>query len=122
MEPIVYCYDRCTTCKRALKFLKENNIEFKEIPVYTNPPTEDDFLKYFKETDLPSKRFFNTSGMVYRDLHLKDTVPHMTDEEKAKLLASDGRLVKRPLLIYNDKVYPGFNEKIWSEMLGISES
>ena len=122
MEPVVYCYDRCTTCKRALKFLNEHDIKYELIPVYDNPPTEEDFLKYFKETDLPTKRFFNTSGMVYRELHLKDQVPHMTDEEKAKLLASDGRLVKRPLLVFGDKVFPGFREKEWCDILGINES
>lgn len=117
MEPIVYCYSRCTTCKKALKFLNENNIKYIEKPIYEEPPTKEDFLKYFSETDLPSKRFFNTSGMVYREKHLKDEIPKLNDEQRAELLSSDGRLVKRPLLVYGDKVFPGFNEDKWTEIL-----
>lgn len=119
MEPILYCYNRCSTCRKAYKFLEDHDISYTKIPIYETPPSEEDFLKYFKESGLPSKRFFNTSGVVYREMDLKNKLVDMNDEERAKLLSSDGKLVKRPLLVYENKVYPGFKEEAWSEILDI---
>lgn len=120
-EPKIYCIDRCTTCKKAFKWLSDNHVEYEKIDVYDNPPTYEELLEYFKESPLPSRRFFNTSGVVYREMKLKDKVSDMNDEERAKLLASDGRLIKRPLLVTKDQVIPGFNEKLWEEALVSNE-
>ncbi len=119
MKPVVYCYNRCTTCKKALKFLDENGVDYELIPIYDNPPSKEDYLKYFKESGLPIKRFFNTSGVLYREQKLKDKVPNLTEDEAAEMLSSDGRLDKRPLLVYGDKVYPGFREAEWKDILNL---
>lgn len=116
-EPIVYCYSRCSTCKKALKWLKEHHITVEEKEITQTPPSSEQFLDYFKSSGLPVKRFFNTSGNKYRELGLKDKLDTMTDEEKAELLAADGMLIKRPLLIVDDKAYPGFKPELWEDVL-----
>lgn len=113
----VYCIKTCSTCKKAIKWLNEHGINYEEINIYDNPPTKEELLDFFKRSDLPSRRFFNTSGMVYREMHLKDRVDQLSDEERAQLLSSNGRLIKRPLLVTNNTVIPGFNEKTWSSAL-----
>lgn len=110
-------YPRCTTCKRAKKYLDEHNIEYIDRHIVEDNPTKEE-LKTWKETyDVELKRFFNTSGILYRELQLKDKLPTMSDEEKYDLLASDGKLVKRPLVIGDDFILIGFKEKEWEDKL-----
>ena len=109
-------YPRCSTCKKAKKWLAENKIEFVERNIVEDTPTVDELCKWIKESGLDIKKWFNTSGMKYRELNLKDKLVDMSDEEKIDLLASDGMLIKRPLLISDKGIFIGFKEKNWEEM------
>ena len=110
-------YPKCTTCKRAKKWLEDNKIEFEDRHIVEDNPTAKELKKWQKLSGLPIKRFVNTSGMKYRELNLKDKLPTMTDDEIFKLLATDGMLVKRPLVICDDFVLAGFKEPEWEEKL-----
>ncbi len=110
-------YPKCTTCKRAKKWLEENKIEFEDRDIKVENPKEDELKKWYKESGLPLKRFFNTSGMIYREMDLKNKLPDMTEEEQLKLLATDGMLVKRPIIVGDCFVLIGFKEKEWEEVL-----
>lgn len=110
-------YPKCTTCKRAKKWLEENKIEFEDRDIKVENPKEDELKKWYKESGLPLKRFFNTSGMIYREMDLKNKLPDMTEEEQLKLLATDGMLVKRPIIVGDCFVLTGFKEKEWEEVL-----
>ncbi len=114
----VYCYDRCTTCKKALKWLDEKGIQYDLLDIKTQHPTAQQIKEYYDKSGLPLKRFFNTSGMAYREMELSKKLPTMSEEEQIELLASDGMLVKRPLLLAGDKVLTGFKENEWAEVLG----
>ena len=114
----VYCYSRCTTCKKALKWLEENNVEHEVIDIKEKNPDEKTLRKYYKISGLPLKRFFNTSGIQYRELDLSRIRPVMSEDEQFKLLSSDGMLVKRPLLVGKDFVLTGFKEEEWRKALG----
>ena len=114
----VYCYDKCTTCKKALAWLDANKIQYEKIDIKTDHPDEATLRKFHKESGLPLKKFFNTSGILYREQKLSEKLPTMTEDEQFKLLASDGMLVKRPLLVCDDTVIPGFKEDAWREGLG----
>lgn len=111
------CYSKCTTCKKAGKWLDENGIDYDRRDIKEENPTVEELKKWHAKSGLPLKRFFNTSGMQYRELKLKDRLPGMSDEEQYELLASDGMLVKRPLLIRDDTVLVGFKEAEWTEKL-----
>ena len=113
----VYCYSKCTTCKRALKWLDDNKIEYKLIDIKEDHPDEKTLRQFHKKSGLPLRRFFNTSGQLYREMELSKKLPVMSEDEMFKLLASDGMLVKRPLLITNDNVLTGFKEEDWKEAL-----
>ena len=113
----VYCYSRCSTCKKALKWLEENGIEHTVIDIKEINPTEEDLRRYHARSGLPLKRFFNTSGMQYRSLELAKKLPGMTEDQQYALLATDGMLVKRPLLVGDDFVLTGFKEPEWEEKL-----
>ena len=113
----VYCYSRCTTCQKALKWLEANGIEHEVIDIKEKHPDEKTLRKYHKISGLPLKRFFNTSGLQYRELELSKKLPGMSEDEQFKLLASDGMLVKRPLLITENTVLAGFKETDWREAL-----
>ena len=113
----VYCYSRCTTCKKALKWLDDNKIEHEVIDIKEKHPDEKALRKFHKKSGLPLKRFFNTSGMLYRELELSKKLPDMSEDEQFALLATDGMLVKRPLLIGDDYVLTGFKEAEWKEKL-----
>ena len=106
-------YPKCTTCKKAKKHLETLGVEFEDRHIVEDNPTADELRGWIEKSGYPVKKFFNTSGMKYRELGLKDRLPEMTDDEKIDLLASDGMLVKRPLLIIEDKVLVGFKEKEW---------
>ena len=113
----VYCYSKCTTCKKALKWLDDNNVKYELIDIKENNPDEATIKKYYEKSGLALKKFFNTSGMIYRDLGLSKKLPDMSEEEQIKLLASDGMLVKRPLLVSGNLVLTGFKESEWKENL-----
>ena len=110
-------YPKCSTCQKAKKWLEANHIEFEDRHIVEQNPTEEELRTWIKESGLPLKRFFNTSGMLYRDLGLKDKLPGMSEEEQLALLSSDGMLVKRPLLITDKTALPGFREKEWEAAL-----
>ena len=111
----IYCYSRCSTCKKALKWLEDNGIEYSSIDIKEDHPDETTLRQLHKKSGLPLRRFFNTSGKLYREMELSKKLSDMSVDEMFRLLASDGMLVKRPLLIKDDKVLVGFNEKDWSE-------
>ena len=113
----VYCYSRCSTCKKALKWLEEKGISHEVIDIKTENPDEAELRKYHKMSGLPLKRFFNTSGMQYRDLGLSKKLPDMSDDEQFAMLAADGMLVKRPLLVGDGFVLTGFKEPEWADKL-----
>ncbi|MGN0673421.1 MAG: arsenate reductase family protein [Anaerovoracaceae bacterium] len=111
------CYSRCSTCQKAKKWLDEHSIEYKERPIKEDNPSAEELKEWHERSGLPLKRFFNTSGMLYKELKLKDRLPNMSEEEQYELLATDGMLVKRPLLVSDDFVLTGFKEKEWEEAL-----
>ena len=115
----VYCYSRCTTCQKALKWLEAKGVKYELIDIKENNPDEKTLRKYYALSGLPLKRFFNTSGLQYRELELSKKLPAMSEDEQFKLLASDGMLVKRPLLAGKDFVLTGFKEAEWSEKLSV---
>lgn len=110
-------YPKCSTCQKAKKWLVENQVEFEERHIVEDNPSKEELKAWYEKSGLPLKRFFNTSGMKYKELKLKDKLPVMTEEEQLELLASDGMLVKRPVLVGNDFVLTGFKEKEWTEKL-----
>lgn len=114
---VFLCYPKCTTCQKAKRWLEANHIAFEERHIVEANPTAEELREWVNRSGLPLKRFFNTSGMKYRELALKDKLPAMSDEEQIALLATDGMLVKRPMLISEDKVLVGFKESEWSETL-----
>lgn len=111
------CYPKCTTCQKAKKWLDSNNISYELRDIKEQNPSIDELREWHKLSGLPLKKFFNTSGMLYRSLELKDKLPDMQEQEQFELLASDGMLVKRPLLIGCDFVLAGFRESEWSDKL-----
>ena len=113
----VYCYSRCSTCKKALKWLDDNGIEHEVVDIKADNPDEETLRRYHELSGLPLKRFFNTSGMHYRELELSKKLPEMSEDEQFALLATDGMLVKRPLLVGNGFVLTGFREPEWSSKL-----
>lgn len=110
------CYPKCSTCKKARRWLEENGIAFDERDIKEENPTRKELVKWHKQSGLPLRKFFNTSGMLYRELQLKDKLPKMTEDEMYDLLASDGMLVKRPLLIKDDAVLVGFKQGEWEAL------
>lgn len=110
-------YPKCTTCKKAKKWLDEHAVSYTDRNIKEDNPSAEELKQWHKISGLPLKRFFNTSGMLYREMGLKDKLPFMSEEEQIELLASDGMLVKRPLLVAEDKVRVGFREKEWEEIL-----
>ena len=111
------CYPKCTTCQKARKWLDANGVAYDERHIKDNNPTADELEAWHKQSGRPLKRFFNTSGLQYKALNLKEKLPAMSEEEQFKLLASDGMLVKRPLLIGDDFVLVGFQEDKWQARL-----
>ena len=115
----VYCYAKCTTCKKALKWLDEKGISYESIDIKADHPDEKVLRELHKKSGLALKRFFNTSGQLYREMELSKKLPKMSDEEMYKLLATDGMLIKRPLLVTEDTVLIGFKEAEWQEEKGV---
>lgn len=110
-------YPKCTTCKKAKKWLDDQNVEYIDRHIKEENPTVEELKEWHKKSGLPLKRFFNTSGNLYKELGLKDKLPNMTEEEQYVLLATDGMLVKRPILVTDEKVTTGFKEEVWKEMI-----
>lgn len=110
-------YPKCSTCKRAKKFLDENNMKYEDRNIKEDNPTVEELKEWHTKSGLPLKRFFNTSGMLYREMGLKDKLPEMSEEEQYQLLATDGMLVKRPILVTDTTVCVGFKEAEW-EVVG----
>lgn len=112
---IFICYPKCTTCQRAKKWLDDNGVSYTLRDIKLDNPTLDELSEWHRASGLPLKKFFNTSGLLYKSLALKDKLPEMTDDEMLALLSTDGMLVKRPLLIGDGFVLVGFKEAEWSE-------
>ena len=111
------CYPKCTTCQKAQKWLDENGISYTFRDIKMENPTYEELSAWHRRSGLPLKKFFNTSGLQYKALGLKDKLPEMSEEEQLKLLATDGMLVKRPLVVDGDTVLTGFKEAEWTEKM-----
>ena len=111
------CYPKCTTCQKAKKWLDDNKIEYELRDIKLNNPTQKELNEWYKKSGLPLKKFFNTSGLLYKSMDLKNKLPDMTEDEMLQLLSTDGMLVKRPILVGNDFVLVGFKEVEWNEKI-----
>lgn len=111
------CYPKCSTCQKAKKWLDENKIVYTERHIVEANPSAEELKMWYERSGLPLKKFFNTSGMLYKEMKLKDKLSEMSEEEQIKLLATNGMLVKRPLVVDEDKVLVGFKETEWKEKL-----
>ena len=109
-------YPKCSTCKKARKFLEEKGVTFEDRDIKEQNPTVDELKEWIAKSGLPVKKFFNTSGMLYRQMELKDKLPNMSEQEMIELLATDGMLVKRPILVTDDQVLVGFKQAEWEEL------
>ncbi len=109
-------YKKCSTCQKAKKWLEEHGFEFTERDIKEQNPTKEELKEWHVKSGMPLKKFFNTSGMLYREMQLKDKLPDMTEEEQYELLASDGMLVKRPVLVTDTTVLTSFREKEWEKL------
>ncbi len=114
---IFLCYPKCTTCQKAKKWLDDREIDYSLRDIKLENPTYEELADWHRRSGLPLKKFFNTSGLLYKSMNLKDRLPDMREEEMLKLLATDGMLLKRPLLIGGDFVLPGFREADWAARL-----
>ena len=114
---LVLVYRKCGTCQKALKWLEEHQVEFEERAMIENHPTYEELKSWYVKSGLPLKKFYNTSGVLYKEMNLKEKIAGMSEEEQLKLLASDGKLVKRPLVVGEDYVLVGFRESEWEEKL-----
>ena len=110
---LVLVYRKCSTCLKALKWLEDQGVEFEERPIKEQNPTYEELKAWYEMSGLPLKKFFNTSGLLYKDMGLKNKLPTMSEEEQLRLLATDGMLVKRPLVVGDGYVLTGFKEKEW---------
>ena len=117
MKVLFIEYPKCSTCQKAKKWLEQNNIEFDDRHIVENNPTKDELRKWIKQSGYDIKKFFNISGIKYKELNLKEKLPNMTDEEKIEILSTDGMLVKRPLAITDKVILVGFKEKEWVSLL-----
>ena len=111
------CYPRCSTCQKARKWLEANHLEFTERHIVEENPSYEELKEWYAESGLPLKKFFNTSGMLYKEMQLKDKLPTMSEEEQLKLLATNGMLVKRPLIVNGNIILTGFKEAEWEKAL-----
>ena len=116
------CYPKCSTCRKAKKWLDEHNVEYTERHIADEKPTYDELKEWYEKSRLPLKKFFNTSGLLYKEMKLKDKLPSMSEEEQLRLLATNGMLVKRPILVTGDKVLVGFKEAEWAEIILIKKT
>lgn len=110
-------YPKCSTCQKAKKWLDAHNVAYTDRHIVEENPSYDELKEWYEKSGLPLKRFFNTSGLVYKEMQLKDKLPAMSEEEQLKLLAINGMLIKRPLIVDDEKVLIGFKEAEWTEQL-----
>lgn len=113
------CYPKCSTCQKAKKWLDEHNVEYMERHIVESNPSYEELKLWHEKSGLALKKFFNTSGLLYKELQLKDKLPEMSEEEQLKLLATKGMLVKRPIVVEGDKVLVGFRESEWGNLFGV---
>lgn len=113
MKPVFLCYPKCSTCRKAQSWLDEQHIDYTIRMIVEDRPTEEELKKWIPISGLPLKRFFNTSGLVYKELKLSEKLPSMSEEEQIKLLATNGKLVKRPLVVTENRVLVGFKPEEW---------
>ena len=111
-------YPKCSTCQKAKKWLDSHNVEYTDRHIKEQNPTAEELKEWHGRSGFPLKRFFNTSGLIYKNNGLKDKLPQMSEEEQYELLATDGMLVKRPIIVADDFILLGFKEKEWEEKLG----
>ena len=111
------CYPKCSTCQKARKWLEANHLEFTERHIVEENPSYEELKEWYAESGLPLKKFFNTSGMLYKEMQLKDKLPTMSEEEQLKILATNGMLVKRPLIVNGNIILTGFKEAEWEKAL-----
>ena len=111
------CYPKCTTCRKVQTWLDENDIEYTFRNIKENKPTLEEIEEWYKRSGLPLKKFFNTSGLLYKSMKLKDKLPQMSEDEMLLLLSTDGMLVKRPILVSDDFILVGFKEIVWKEKI-----
>ena len=111
------CYPKCSTCQKARKWLEVNHLEFTERHIVEENPSYEELKEWYAESGLPLKKFFNTSSMLYKEMQLKDKLPAMSEEEQLKLLATNGMLVKRPLIVNGNIILTGFKEAEWEKAL-----
>ena len=112
------CYPKCTTCQKAKKWLDEKAVSYELRDIQESHPTYDELKEWYGKSGLPLKKFFNTSGLLYKSMQLKDKLPEMSEDEQLRLLATDGMLVKRPIAVDGSTVLVGFKESEWAEKLG----
>ncbi len=111
------CYPRCTTCKKAQKWLDEQGVDYTLRDIKEDKPSYEELKEWYEKSGLPLKKFFNTSGKLYKDMELKNKLPDMTEEEQLRLLAMDGMLVKRPIGVSSERVLVGFKQEEWEETI-----
>ena len=111
------CYPKCSTCQKARKWLEVNHLEFTERHIVEENPSYEELKEWYERSGMPLKKFFNTSGMLYKEMQLKDKLPTMSEEEQLKLLATNGMLVKRPLIVNGNIILTGFKEAEWEKAL-----
>ena len=116
MKNIFIEYPKCSTCQKAKKWLEHNNIEFIDRNIIEETPTAEELTEWIKQSNQEIKKWFNTSGLKYKALNLKDKLPTLSDKEKIELLSSDGMLIKRPLLITDNQIFIGFKEEQWKNL------
>ena len=114
---IFVCYPKCSTCQKAKTWLNEHNVEYTERHIVEENPSYDELKEWYEKSGLPLRKFFNTSGKLYKKIQLKDKLPSMSEDEQLRLLATDGMLVKRPILVSEGEVLVGFKEAEWAEIL-----
>ena len=114
---IFVCYPKCSTCQKAKKWLNEHNVEYTERHIAEEKPTYDELKEWHEKSGLPLKKFFNTSGLLYKEMKMKDKLPSMSEAEQLRLLSTNGMLVKRPILVTGDKVLVGFREAEWDDVI-----
>lgn len=117
MKPLFIQYPKCSTCKRAIKFMNDNNIEYTERDIMEDNPNKEELRQWITDSGLPIKRFFNSSGIVYREMGLKDKLNDMTEDEMIELLASTGKLIRRPLMVSDKGIFVGFNEEMYETLI-----
>jgi arsenate reductase len=117
MKMLVLVYRKCSTCIKALKWLDANGVDYVERAIVEENPTFEELKEWYGKSGMPLKKFFNTSGLLYKEMQLKDKLPTMSEEEQLRLLATNGKLVKRPLVVGEDFVLTGFKEAEWNEKM-----